>query len=628
MRLPWPFSRPQPSADTSPTGEVFGARPSAPQAWRELPVMGTTVGAPPLIAPTPPFRADLAGAAQAPIALAPLTHGRGLDAPAGLARGLARPIERGGLAPSASPALRSRSQRKPASDMGGAVTETAELPAEQLAMPGQSAAAAGASSPAVPTSSPTQPLVGSRSATAVNQPAPATRSFVSAAAQSSLPLPPGGRVGVSRAAASKSVVGTQAAQSSASQSSASEPMATSVQRAPSAPTRAAARTPELPRSASDGERLTLGQSRRMGLGAPIDPIAFRNARTSGATGVGPAANVQAGLPLAPVATTPSPRPSQETPQLPIALPAAPAPEASAPEPKWALSAGGDSPTASAAPVALPHGSGRPAASHMNASQSSAHAAPAVRAAPPPLTRPAVRRAPRVDAASLMTPRALVGARPIGPTIQRAPSTGAPDQVRIRRGSEANELAGALDARAFTHAGEIYLPDSHGPLSGQKARSLLAHEMTHVAQQRRLGSSLPHEDTAHGQQLEAQAAAAESGAQLPLAGSGVKAHTRPSPGGSLAVPGSSSADGPEGAEGAGAIRIASLVAGSGAVPNATHGAESQRAPRVVNPNVTNPDDEFKFQLDSNEEYMFEKFERRLRRLLISERERGGTLIDAL
>ena len=95
-----------------------------------------------------------------------------------------------------------------------------------------------------------------------------------------------------------------------------------------------------------------------------------------------------------------------------------------------------------------------------------------------------------------------------------------------------------------------------------------------------------------------------------------------------MPGSSSADGPEGAEGAGAIRIASLVAASDAAPNATHGAEPQRAPRVVNPNVTNPDDEFKFQLDSNEEYMFEKFERRLRRLLISERERGGTLIDAL
>ena len=71
-----------------------------------------------------------------------------------------------------------------------------------------------------------------------------------------------------------------------------------------------------------------------------------------------------------------------------------------------------------------------------------------------------------------------------------------------------------------------------------------------------------------------------------------------------------------------------MAGSGAAPNTDHGVEPQRAPRVVNANVTNPDDEFKSQLDSNEEYMFEKFERRLRRLLISERERGGTLIDAL
>jgi hypothetical protein len=34
------------------------------------------------------------------------------------------------------------------------------------------------------------------------------------------------------------------------------------------------------------------------------------------------------------------------------------------------------------------------------------------------------------------------------------------------------------------------------------------------------------------------------------------------------------------------------------------------------------------LDSNEEYLFGRLERRLRRQLISERERGGTLIDAL
>ena len=387
-------------------------------------------------------------------------------------------------------------------------------------------------------------------------------------------------------------------------------------------------TPELPRSAPDGERLTLGQSRRMGLGAPIDPIAFRNTRTSGVADVVPAASASAKLPLRPGLPTASPHPSPDTQPQPITVPAAAAQEASAPEPKSALSTGGASPGASPVPHVLPHGSGRTAASHVNAAQAGVGAAIPVHGGAPPLTRPAVQRAKRVDTAGLAAPRPLVGARPIGPSVQRAPAGGAADQVRIRRGSEANELAGALEARAFTHAGEIYLPDSHGPLSGQKAQSLLAHEMTHVAQQRRLGSSLPHEDTAQGQQLEAQAAAAESSGQLPLATSGMKAHTQPSSAGSTEMPGSSSADGSDGAERSGALRRSSSMAGSGAAPNTDHGVEPQRAPRVVNANVTNPDDEFKFQLDSNEEYMFDKFERRLRRLLISERERGGTLIDAL
>ena len=222
----------------------------------------------------------------------------------------------------------------------------------------------------------------------------------------------------------------------------------------------------------------------------------------------------------------------------------------------------------------------------------------------------MQRAPRVEADTSVAPRPLVGARPIGPAIQRAPSTGAVDQVRIRRGTEATELAGALDARAFTHAGEIYLPDSHGPLNGPKAQSLLAHEMTHVAQQRRLGSSLPNEDSSQGQQLEAQATASESTGHLPLAVSGAKDSARSTNESASSSPVSIPA-----------------VAMSGA-SEARESGVPQRAPRASDAHFTDPDDQFRSQLDHNEAYMFEKFERRLRRLLISERERGGTLIDAL
>jgi hypothetical protein len=89
-------------------------------------------------------------------------------------------------------------------------------------------------------------------------------------------------------------------------------------------------------------------------------------------------------------------------------------------------------------------------------------------------------------------------------------------VKVHRGSEASTLSSALDARSFTHGAEIYLPSTHGPLSSGKGRSLLAHEMTHVVQQRRLGNSLPAEDSAQGRKLEAEAVAAERAPDMTLA----------------------------------------------------------------------------------------------------------------
>jgi hypothetical protein len=239
--------------------------------------------------------------------------------------------------------------------------------------------------------------------------------------------------------------------------------------------------------------------------------------------------------------------------------------------------------------------------------------------PAVVQRARAQRAPRVEAVPALP---LVGARPVTSSAQRAPlqsvaggpsgpatssaSAPAPDAVRIRRGSEAEQMAGALDARAFTHQGEIFLPDKHGPLTGQKAQSLLAHEMTHVVQQRRLGSNLPTEDSPHGQHLEAQAVAAEKGGALPLAPIAERAAAAPS---------------------------AELPNVPATLP---HMPTGERAPSSASPapqrareaHFTDPDDAFRARLDSNEEYLFGRFERRLRRQLISERERGGTLIDAL
>jgi Domain of unknown function (DUF4157) len=76
-------------------------------------------------------------------------------------------------------------------------------------------------------------------------------------------------------------------------------------------------------------------------------------------------------------------------------------------------------------------------------------------------------------------------------------------------------AAQLRAKAFTHAGDVYMPAHHGPLDSGPGRSLLAHELTHVQQQRDLGAALPAEHTPDGQRLERAAQAADATASLPL-----------------------------------------------------------------------------------------------------------------
>ena len=48
---------------------------------------------------------------------------------------------------------------------------------------------------------------------------------------------------------------------------------------------------------------------------------------------------------------------------------------------------------------------------------------------------------------------------------------------------------------------MFLPAEEGPLSSQRARGVLAHELTHVAQQRRLGGVLPSPHTPEARRLE-------------------------------------------------------------------------------------------------------------------------------
>jgi hypothetical protein len=68
-------------------------------------------------------------------------------------------------------------------------------------------------------------------------------------------------------------------------------------------------------------------------------------------------------------------------------------------------------------------------------------------------------------------------------------------------------AAGLDARAYTHAGVVHLPESAGPIDSAANESLIAHELAHVAQQRALGPRAA-EDGPLGDALEAQARAVE------------------------------------------------------------------------------------------------------------------------
>jgi hypothetical protein len=125
-------------------------------------------------------------------------------------------------------------------------------------------------------------------------------------------------------------------------------------------------------------------------------------------------------------------------------------------------------------------------------------------------------------------------------VQRAPESVPPDLrseleptlgesldgVRIHRGPEVSDAARSIQAKAFATGGEVFLPDEHGPANAGEGRKILAHELTHVVQQRRLGSSLPPENTPDGARLEQEARVV--GGQAPVPARPVAASDGPAP----------------------------------------------------------------------------------------------------
>jgi hypothetical protein len=182
-------------------------------------------------------------------------------------------------------------------------------------------------------------------------------------------------------------------------------------------------------------------------------------------------------------------------------------------------------------------------------------------------------------------------------------------VKIHRGSEAADLSRSLDARSFTHQGEVFLPKRHGSIESGPGRALLAHELTHVAQQRRLGSNLPREDTPHGRQLESEAVAAERAPALPLA---------TAPGGPAKAKDAAGAAEPQ--------RAATIVT-SGGDTATVHAGAVQRAPESrrgsQHASRTASSDQ---ELEELAGKLYARIGRRLRSELLTDRERAGLALD--
>jgi hypothetical protein len=271
--------------------------------------------------------------------------------------------------------------------------------------------------------------------------------------------------------------------------------------------------------------------------------------------------------------------------------------------------------------------------------------------PPIVSRRAsrgVQRAP-ADAASA-TEQVPGQVREHTPSAPAAWATDAP--VRIDRSSAGASAASDLRANAFTSGDTIVLPASHGPLDSGRGRSLLAHELVHVGQQRRLGTALPHEGSAAGQQLEQEARSAERlvettptarmpastpASGLPLARPGAPSTSQASPvpaGGSnaevqRAVDGALTLAG-RGTSGGGGSESASLAARTPMMTASTddHLVGTQRASTDPAPTTSQPsggtrgqDDQ---ELDELARKLYDRLRLRLGRELLLDRERSGLL----
>ena len=512
----WPFGRTADPADGNANQGPVPA-PTVRTDWSHLPPIQRAIIEHPMTAPAGVFNAGLATHQDPTVLARSLGHEISQDAPRGLVLGAVQPPRPITRADGPEMVQRPRLQRRPlaAGQPTGEASDdgiTSPLPVRQLPVVDVASAAATPLTRLAPDSEP-------------------------------LPLEPRSRPTPAAATARPSV-----------------------QASPERPS-----SPEPSSSESSQSRLTLGQSRRLGLGAPLTEIPERAQRSPADSRVlplkpNPAARApQVEEPVSAAksnssADAPTPRldlaPQRSPDKGPdrVAKPSEPpdldtdssAPPAAKPQlaplvgtpaiPLAASSANvqrsAETSTSPTEPLDLAPSTRRSAAEPVSqkatgpvALMPSGEPDFALTSAPGPTST--------VRPTSTASTAPLLSERPLKPASVQRSVEPVPGQVqdtmrqvlgadlsgtRVHRGGEASEAATALQARAFTQGNDVYLPATHGPLNSGPARALLAHELTHVAQQRRLGSALPPEASAGGQHLEAEARGMESTAfsEMPLA----------------------------------------------------------------------------------------------------------------
>ena len=258
-----------------------------PAAWRELPPVQRTVGAAPLTAPSMTFARDLSSRREPPPILGPLGHDVTADGPAGLVSGIAAPLVQrasAGSVPPASPPLPSAPARSRPT-LQRAVTTVAALPPRG---PADLLAAAAPGVPALEDTGVAAPAAVAAETPAVvpavdDGPGPALRALPVARLATSTPAIAATRVADATAPAPVQALAGVVTPGAPSQRPAvgATPATAAIAPGDVTPAESTAGTsatmdvvPAEPGRSEDSAhpvvaRRTLGESRRLGLGAPL-----------------------------------------------------------------------------------------------------------------------------------------------------------------------------------------------------------------------------------------------------------------------------------------------------------------------------------------------------------------------